>query len=130
MKRILVIGASRGIGLEFVRQAVRSGYTVRALARSADRIPGSWPNLERRVGSATDPDDVAAALADVDAVVMTLGVRIGPEALLRPVRLFSEATRIVVPKMERAGVGRLICVTGFGAGDSYRALGCIERIPF
>ena len=80
MKRVLVIGGSRGIGLEVVRQAIQSGFAVRALARSADRIPGSGPNLEKRVGSATDADDIATALSGVDAVVMTLGVRFGPDA--------------------------------------------------
>src|SRR4051794_39743379 len=59
-----------GIGLEVVRQAVRSGYAVRALARSADRIPGSGPNLDKRVGSAIEVDSVAAVLPGVDAVVM------------------------------------------------------------
>ena len=130
MKRILVIGASRGIGLEVVRHGVRSGYAVRAFARSADRIPGSGSTLEKCVGSATDTGDVAAALSGVDAVIMTLGVRFGPETLLGPIRLFSAATRTVVPAMERAGVRRLICVTGFGAGDSFRAVGCGESIPF
>src|SRR3954449_6736998 len=120
MKRVLVIGGSRGIGLEVVRRAVRSGYAVRALARSADRIPGSWPNLDRRIGSAIDADGIAAALPGVDAVVMTLGVRFGPETLLGPVRLFSAATRTVVPAMERAG--------SFGAGDSRSAVGCVESI--
>jgi len=61
---------------------------------------------------------------------MTLGVRFGPEMLLGPVRLFSAATRTVVPAMEHAGVRRLICVTGFGAGDSRSAVGCVESIPF
>src|ERR1044071_5114867 len=117
MKRILVIGASRGIGLQVVRRALGSGFAVRAFAPSADRIPGSAPNLEKQVGSAVDPDGVAAALAGMDAVIMTLGVRFGPEMILGPVRLFSTATSTIVPAMERAGVRRLICVTGFGAGD-------------
>lgn len=50
--------------------------------------------------------------------------------LFGPVRLFSAATRIIVPAMQRAGVARLICVTGFGAGDSQQAIGCPESIPF
>jgi NAD(P)-dependent dehydrogenase (short-subunit alcohol dehydrogenase family) len=37
--KILVIGASRGIGLETVRTALRAGYSVRALARSAAGVP-------------------------------------------------------------------------------------------
>jgi hypothetical protein len=32
--------------------------------------------------------------------------------------------------MQRAGITRLSCVTGFGAGDSRNAIGCLESIPF
>jgi putative NADH-flavin reductase len=130
MKRVLVIGASRGIGVEVVRQALGRGLAVRALARSADRMAYSAPNLEKQGGSALDADDVAAALAGVDAVVLTLGMRPGLEMLLGPVRLFSAATRVIVPAMERAGIGRLICVTGFGAGDSRQTIGSLESVPF
>ena len=28
------------------------------------------------------------------------------------------------------GIKRLICVTGFGAGDSHERIGCLQRIPF
>ncbi len=72
--------------MEVVRQALQSGFAVRAFARSTDRIPGSGPNLEKRVGIATDADDIAAALPGVEVVVMTLGVQFGPEMLLGPVR--------------------------------------------
>ena len=36
MATILVIGASRGIGLKTVEQALDAGHAVRALARSAE----------------------------------------------------------------------------------------------
>ena len=39
MANVLIIGASRGIGLETVRAALRAGHSVRALARSAAGIP-------------------------------------------------------------------------------------------
>ncbi len=37
---------------------------------------------------------------------------------MKPVKLFSTATRVLVDLMAEAGVKRLICVTGIGAGDS------------
>jgi hypothetical protein len=40
---------------------------------------------------------------------------LGPEIILKPTRLFSKATRVLVTAMEEAQVKRLICVTGFGA---------------
>ncbi|HIP80646.1 MAG TPA: NAD(P)-dependent oxidoreductase, partial [Kiloniellaceae bacterium] len=59
-----------------------------------------------------------------------LGVRAGPQMIFGPITLFSKATRVLVPAMEAAGVKRLISVTGFGAGDSRAAIGCLQRIPF
>src|SRR5205814_4729328 len=58
------------------------------------------------------------ALTGVDAVIQSLGVSAGPEIIFEPTRLFSKATQVLVTAMEQAQVKRLICVTGFGAGDS------------
>lgn len=126
--RILVIGASRGIGLETVQTALAEGHRVRAFARSAGRIGLSHRSLEKLPGDALDPDAVDRALDGVDAVVQAMGVPL--RDLARPVTLFSAATRTLLPAMERRGVRRLLCVTGFGAGDSRRAVGCLQRVPF
>ena len=73
---------------------------------------------------------MASALNGIDTVVQALGIAAGPEMLVGPVRLFSDATRILIPAMQDKSVGRLICVTGFGAGDSRDSVGCLQRIPF
>lgn len=129
-KTVLVIGASRGIGLEAVKHCLRRGHRVRALARSAESIPISDARLEKRNGNALDRDDVAASLVGVDAVVLALGIPLGPEMALKPVRLFSQCTRVVVSEMSSAGVKRLICVTGYGAGDSRASIGCLQGAVF
>ena len=130
MARILIIGASKGIGLEAVKRGLAHGHEVRAFARSADRIAVGHKRLEKRKGDARSPRDVASALDGVDAVIQTLGVSIGPELILKPVRLFSQSTRVLVEAMERAGVRRLICVTGFGAADSRSRMGGLQRTAF
>ncbi len=84
--------------------------------------------MERFTGDAVNAADVAAALDGVDVVVQALGVP--TRDLIRPVRLFSEATNLLVPAMETAGVKRLIAVTGFGAGDSRDAIGLLQQLPF
>jgi len=118
LARVLIVGASRGIGLETVKRAIEAGYKVRALARSARRIRIDQPDLEKVSGDALDPAIVKRVLDGVGAVIVTLGVTPGPEAIFRPVKLFSKATRVLVDLMEETGVKRLICVTGIGAGDS------------
>lgn len=126
--RILIIGASKGIGLETTRQALAAGYDVRALARSAAAIPISNSKLEKVQGDALNQQDVEAALAGVDTVIVTLGV--GLRDLFKPVRLFSEATRVLIAAMKDKSVNRLICITGFGAGDSQASIAPLQRIPF
>jgi uncharacterized protein YbjT (DUF2867 family) len=118
MTKVLVIGASRGIGLETVRAALRSGHSVRALARSAAGIPIQDADLDKVSGNALDRGTINSALQDVEVVIQTLGVDFSPRVIFEGTTLFSESTRILVDAMKAAGVRRLITVTGLGAGDS------------
>ena len=74
--RALIIGASKGIGLETTRQALDAGHHVRSLARSAAAIAISNPNLEKIRGDALKTEDVAAALVGVDVVIQTLALQL------------------------------------------------------
>ena len=130
MATVLIIGASRGIGLKTVKRALEAGHIVRALARSARRIPVDHPNLTKVSADARDQAAVAGALAGVDAVIQTLGVSTGPDMIWKPVRLFSDATRVLIAAMQETGVKRLISVTGFGAGDSRNRGGCVYQTAF
>ena len=84
--RILIIGASKGIGLETTRQALAAGYDVRAMSRFALSINLHDAKLEKVQGNALNQQDVEAALAGVDAVIMTIGVGLGD--LFKPIHLF------------------------------------------
>jgi putative NADH-flavin reductase len=116
--RVLVMGASRGVGLETVKALLARGLEVRALARSATKIAIDDPRLEKIDGDALDAETVERALAGVDAVIQSLGVNFGPEMILKGTTLFSKATRVLVDAMQKTGVRRLMVVTGLGAGDS------------
>jgi len=118
MAKVLIIGASRGIGLETVKAALLAGHNVRALARSAARIPIQNPGLDRVAGNALDSSTILSSLDGVDVVVQTLGVDVAPRSIFERTTLFSQSTRIIVDAMKAAGVKRLIAVTGLGAGNS------------
>jgi len=125
---VLIVGASKGIGLETTRQAIQAGHDVRALARSISAIEVSDPKLEKIVGDALKIEDIKAAAMGVDVVIQTLGVGLGE--LLGPISLFSKATRVLIEAMNARSVKRLITVTGFGAGDSAAQISCFQRVPF
>jgi uncharacterized protein YbjT (DUF2867 family) len=118
MATVLVIGASRGIGLETVRALLAAGHDVRALARNARAIPIEDARLEKLDGDALDRAAVEGALAGVGTVIQSLGVAVTPETVLKGTTLFSKATRVLVDAMRASPARRLIVVTGFGAGDS------------
>jgi len=118
MATVLIIGASKGIGLATVQAALKAGHSVRALARSATTIRVDHPKLEKVDGDARDQDTIERALAGMEAVIQTLGVIPAPSLIVFGTQLFSRATRVLVDAMADSPVKRLICVTGFGAGDS------------
>jgi NAD(P)-dependent dehydrogenase (short-subunit alcohol dehydrogenase family) len=66
---VLIIGASRGIGLETVKAALEAGHSVRALARSARRIAVDHPKLKKMAGDALEMATVKRALSGADVVI-------------------------------------------------------------
>lgn len=118
MTKVLVIGASRGTGLETVKALLAKNHEVRAFARSTATIPLDNERLEKVDGDALDRRDIDRALEGVDAVVQSLGVSFGPQTVLKGTTLFSTSSRVLVDAMRTKGIKRLIAVTGLGAGDS------------
>ena len=69
MPKVLIIGASRGIGLETVKAALGGGHKVRALSRSAADIPIENADLEKLSGNALESDTIRNALEGVDVKI-------------------------------------------------------------
>ncbi len=130
MSRVVVMGGSRGIGLETVKALLERGHHVIAFSRGANSLQLDHPKLTRVSGDAKNADDTRAALKDADVVVQALGVPVSLKLFTGPIDLFSSATRTLVPVMEDMNINRLIAVTGFGAGDSKDAISCVQKVPF
>jgi len=70
---VLVVGATGSIGRLVVEEAIRHGYTTRALVRDRGKARILPPEAEVIVGDVTRPDTLPSAVDGVDAVVLTLG---------------------------------------------------------
>jgi len=112
--KIAVIGASSGVGLEVTRLALQKGHEVTSLARRIIPLP-DHTKLRRVQGSATNPNDVRAAVEGADTILVTLGVK-SPLATT----LFSDSARLLLQVLQETNSApTLIVLTGFGAGDSW-----------
>lgn len=111
---ILVVGGTKGIGLETVKLALARGHKVTAMARRPERMTLSHESITKFKGDILDPESVNLAVSGKDAVIIAIGA--GPTR--EPVTLFSKGTANVLEAMRAQKVERLISVTGIGAGDS------------
>ena len=112
--KIVVIGASRGIGLEVVKQALERGREVTALLRDPAKLTLEHARLPKVRGDVGKPADVRTVLSGQDAVCTCVGVN----PTRKPVELFSRGARNVLAALLGAPATKFVAVTGIGAGDS------------
>jgi putative NADH-flavin reductase len=112
--KLLIIGASRGIGKALLEEALQDGHTVRVLARDPGRIDPTDKALEVIKGDVRDLEAVSKVIRDMDVVCSCIGVPI----TFKPVDLFAEAAKNLVQAVQQQPGLKLIAVTGIGAGDS------------
>jgi uncharacterized protein YbjT (DUF2867 family) len=123
--KLLVLGASGGVGGWLVRLAAERGHTVTALVRPAATLDAP-PSVRVVRGEPIDGGVLDAALDGQTAVASCVGLRRAgksPWAPLRsPENLVESVMRSLVPATERASVRRLVAVSAAGVGDSMTRL--------
>jgi putative NADH-flavin reductase len=112
--KLLIIGASKGIGRQLLEQALRAGHVVTAMARHTQKLSLQHEQLTVMAGDILDARQVQQAVAGQEAVCLTIGTGV----TWKPVTVFSQGTENVLAAMAEHGVKRLVCITGIGAGDS------------
>ncbi len=112
--KILIIGASRGIGKALMEEALGDGVTVSVLARYPEKITMSHPALSIHRGDARDLGSVMELSRGCDVVCSCIGAPI----TFKPVDLFSTAAANYVAAVAANHGQKLIVITGIGAGDS------------
>lgn len=112
--KIAIIGAAAGVGFEAVQQALEKGYHVTALSLNPENLPHHI-NLNKIKGNATNTVDVAAAITDADAVLITIGTKQKKGTIL-----FSSMAKAVTGAAEVLKYDKpILVISGFGVGESY-----------
>lgn len=110
---ITIIGASSGVGLLAVRQALAQGHRVTTLSRTVATLP-EHPHLTKITGSATCAADLRRVLPGAEAVLITVGT-----AKKNATPLFTDTARALLEATADAPLAAPVLVlTGFGAGAS------------
>jgi putative NADH-flavin reductase len=111
--KVLVLGATGGVGRHILQLGTQRGHELTALVRKPEKLK-SWESRVRTIkGGALDKDTVDQAVRGQEASIYAIGVK-----TIGRTTLFSESTRILIDAMERNKVKRLVCITGVGAGET------------
>ena len=108
--KIIVFGATGGVGKRVVEQAVENGFEVTAFVRTPSKLEVSHENLSVVKGDAYNPAEVAAAIAGHDAVVSCLGSSQG----MKKSTELQEMVKNIVAGMQEHGVERIVYTASAG----------------
>jgi putative NADH-flavin reductase len=107
--KVVVFGASRGVGLQVVEQALQAGHVVTAFVRSPALFAVQHANLIVFQGDALDGVAVEKAIAGQEAVISALGPTRPPVPHMMEI-----AAKNIVAGMQKQGVTRIVSTTGAG----------------
>ncbi|VAX00604.1 Flavin reductase [hydrothermal vent metagenome] len=115
--KLIIFGATGGTGRELVSQALAQGHNVTAFVRNLEKLQQTHELLQVIKGDVLDRTAVERAISGHDAVLCALGA---PAMNKRKIR--STGTEIIITAMQKTGVKRLICQSGYGCGETYALL--------
>lgn len=116
---VAVFGATGAQGAPVVREALKRGYDVRAVARDADKISKLHPTAMPVAASFEDAESLTKALSGVDAAFVHLPAPQSPEDPARWMQnLFSAAHKSALPLLVFSTTGT--------AGDRYPSATLID----
>lgn len=124
-KRLLVLGATGGIGRALIEEGLRRGHSITAFVRSPEKLGAVRDGVVVHKGDPRSEDELRAALPGHDAVLSALGPPgIGHTTIHR------DCARSTIAAMQATGVRRLLVVSAAVLFDGIGVLPWIFRRTF
>ena len=115
--KLLIVGATGGIGLEIVRQAVARHHSVTAFVRSPARLAAFQDRISFQQGDLLSTSELERAIQGSDAVLSAFGPRV--PVVKADATLLRDFASALTSAMRRVSVSRLVIVsTAFLFRDS------------
>jgi putative NADH-flavin reductase len=122
--KVIVFGATGGVGRHVCKDALEQGHEVTAFARSPDKFDQD-ASVHIAQGDVMDGNAVAEAIAGHDAVIVALGSN-----GLRDRTTLTRGTSAIVEAMAQHGVERLVVLSAAGVGHSWQQVPLLSRVMF
>ena len=120
--KILVLGATGRTGVEIIKEALKKGHKVSAIARNPEKLKQF--DIEITEGTPYNYKTVEKAMNSCSAVINTLNVSRKSDnpwaKLAAPKDLISKSATNAIKAMDKNGIKRFVALSTIGAGRSWK----------
>ncbi|MDG3010141.1 SDR family oxidoreductase [Rhodococcus sp. D2-41] len=121
--KIALLGATGNVGSRTLTEAVAAGHEVVAYARRPEAVK-VLPGVTVVEGALEDQAALADAIRGCDALIVAVT---GP---MKDTSFAQRTVPTVVKASQEAGVGRLVLVSAFGAGDTANKASVFAKLAY
>ena len=125
--RILLLGATKGLGKEILKEALNLGFEINCLVRNAKKFPIEQNNIRVFEGDATSSIDLENAVQDSKIIISTLNVmrkNLFPWSnITNDKNTISKSSKNIIKISKRKKIKHLISVSAWGVNES------LDHIP-
>ena len=115
--KLTIFGATGSVGKLLVPNLLAKGHEIKILTRNPQNLPNGFENVEAITGDVTDPSAAAKAIEGADAVYCLLGAPLRDTSRIR-----ERGTKVIVDEMKKQNIHRIICLSAFGTGETWRLM--------
>lgn len=125
--RILLLGATKGLGKEILKEAIGLGFEINCLVRNTKKFPVEQNNIRVFEGDATSSIDLENAVQDSKIIISTLNVmrkNLFPWSnITNDKNTISKSSKNIIDISKRKKIKHLISVSAWGVNES------LDHIP-